>query len=45
MKVNAKYVVFSAIAMASLYVLYHNEHFVVQPSACKVTRVAEAECA
>jgi hypothetical protein len=32
MKVNAKYVVFSAIAMASLYVLYHNERFVVQPT-------------
>jgi hypothetical protein len=32
MKVNAKYVVFSAIAVASLYVLYHNERFVVQPT-------------
>jgi hypothetical protein len=32
MKVKAKYVVFSAIAMASLYVLYHNERFVVQPT-------------
>jgi hypothetical protein len=30
MKVNAKYVVFSAIAAASLYVLYHNERFVIQ---------------
>ncbi|HEX6045094.1 MAG TPA: DUF2306 domain-containing protein [Pyrinomonadaceae bacterium] len=30
MKVNAKHVVFSAIAAASLYVLYHNERFVIQ---------------
>jgi hypothetical protein len=30
MKVNAKYVVFSAIAAASIYVLYHNERFVIQ---------------
>jgi uncharacterized membrane protein len=30
MKVNVKYVVFSAIAAASVYVLYHNERFVVQ---------------
>ena len=30
MKVNAKYVVFSAIAAASVYVLYHNERFLVQ---------------
>jgi hypothetical protein len=30
MKVNAKYVVFSMIAAASIYVLYHNERFVVQ---------------
>lgn len=30
MKVNAKYVVFSAIAVASVYVLYHNERFLVQ---------------
>lgn len=32
MKVNAKYVVFSAIAVMSLYVLYHNERFVIDPS-------------
>jgi uncharacterized membrane protein len=30
MKVNAKYVVFTAIAVASVYVLYHNERFLVQ---------------
>jgi hypothetical protein len=30
MKVNAKYVVFSLIAAASVYVLYHNERFLVQ---------------
>ena len=30
MKVNAKYVVFTAIAVASIYVLYHNERFLVQ---------------
>src|SRR5215218_5932755 len=30
MKVNAKYVVFSTIAAASVYVLYHNERFLVQ---------------
>jgi hypothetical protein len=30
MKVNAKHVVFSAIAAASIYVLYHNERFLVQ---------------
>src|SRR5215208_8234447 len=30
MKVNAKHVVFSAIAAASVYVLYHNERFLVQ---------------
>lgn len=32
MKVNAKYVVFSAIALASLYVLYHNERFLIDSS-------------
>ena len=32
MKLNAKYVVFSVITMASVYVLYHNERFLVQPS-------------
>jgi hypothetical protein len=32
MKVNAKYVVFSAIALASTYVLYHNERFLVDSS-------------
>jgi uncharacterized membrane protein len=32
MKVNAKYVVFSAIAAASVYVLYHNERFLVDSS-------------
>jgi uncharacterized membrane protein len=32
MKVNAKYVVFSVIAVTSLYVLYHNERFIVEPS-------------
>lgn len=32
MKVNAKYVVFSAIAAMTIYVLYHNERFVVDPS-------------
>ena len=29
MKLRAKYVVFSMIALASLYVLYHNERFLV----------------
>jgi len=29
MKVNAKYVVFTAITLASTYVLYHNERFLV----------------
>jgi uncharacterized membrane protein len=29
MKIRAKYVVFSAIALASLYVLYHNERFLI----------------
>src|SRR5689334_10990905 len=32
MKVNAKYVVFTAIALASTYVLYHNERFLVDGS-------------
>ena len=32
MKVNAKYVVFSAIALASTYVLYHNERFLIDSS-------------
>ena len=32
MKVNAKYVVFTAIALASTYVLYHNERFLVDSS-------------
>jgi len=32
MKLNAKYVTFSAIATASLYVLYHNERFLVDSS-------------
>ncbi|HSS18836.1 MAG TPA: DUF2306 domain-containing protein [Pyrinomonadaceae bacterium] len=32
MKLNAKYVVFSLIAVASTYVLYHNERFLVQSS-------------
>lgn len=31
MKLNAKYVVFSMIAVASVYVLYHNERFLVDP--------------
>ena len=31
MKLNAKYVVFSLIAVASTYVLYHNERFLVDP--------------
>ena len=29
MKINSKYVVFTAIALASTYVLYHNERFLV----------------
>ena len=29
MKIRAKYVVFSAITLASLYVLYHNERFLI----------------
>jgi Predicted membrane protein (DUF2306) len=32
MKINAKNVTFSIIAVATLYVLYHNERFVVDPS-------------
>jgi predicted membrane protein DUF2306 len=32
MKLNAKYVVFSMIAVASTYVLYHNERFLVDGS-------------
>lgn len=32
MKLNAKHVVFSLITMASVYVLYHNERFLVQPT-------------
>lgn len=31
-KINAKYVVFSAIAVMTLYVLYHNERFLVEPT-------------
>ncbi|HKO97392.1 MAG TPA: DUF2306 domain-containing protein [Pyrinomonadaceae bacterium] len=32
MKLNAKYVVFTLIAVASVYVLYHNERFVIDSS-------------
>ena len=32
MKVNAKYVVFSLITIASIYVLYHNERFIIDSS-------------
>ena len=32
MKVNAKYVVFSVIAVMSVYVMYHNERFLVEPT-------------
>jgi len=32
MKLNAKYVVFTLIGLASVYVLYHNERFVVESS-------------
>lgn len=32
MKLNAKYVVFSLIAVTSFYVLWHNERFLVEPS-------------
>jgi len=31
-KLNAKYVVFSGIAVMTLYVLYHNERFLIEPS-------------
>ena len=31
MKINAKNVVFSIIAVTTLYVLYHNERFIVEP--------------
>lgn len=30
-KVNAKYVIFSVIAMMTVYVLFHNERFVIEP--------------
>lgn len=33
MKVNAKYVLFTLIALASLYVLYHNERFLIEPDS------------
>jgi hypothetical protein len=32
MKINAKYVVFSVIAVMSIYVLYHNERFLIDSS-------------
>jgi len=32
MKINAKHVVFSVIALTSTYVLYHNERFIVESS-------------
>lgn len=32
MKLNAKYVVFSMITVASVYVLYHNERFLIEES-------------
>lgn len=32
MKINAKYVVFSTIGVMSLYVLYHNERFLIESS-------------
>lgn len=32
MKVNAKYLVFSLIAVMSIYVLYHNERFLIEPT-------------
>lgn len=32
MKLNAKYVVFSMITVARVYVLYHNERFLVDSS-------------
>lgn len=31
-RLNAKYVVFSVIAVMTLYVLYHNERFLIEPS-------------
>jgi hypothetical protein len=31
MKINAKYVVFTLITLASLYVLHHNERFLIEP--------------
>jgi uncharacterized membrane protein len=31
-RINAKYVVFSVIAAMTLYVLYHNERFLIEPS-------------
>ncbi|HZM91680.1 MAG TPA: DUF2306 domain-containing protein, partial [Blastocatellia bacterium] len=31
-KLNAKYVVFSVIAVMVVYVLYHNERFLIEPS-------------
>ncbi len=30
-KLNAKYVVFSVIAVMTAYVLYHNERFLIEP--------------
>jgi len=32
MRINAKYVVFSVITAMTVYVLYHNERFIVEPS-------------
>ena len=32
MKINAKYVVFSVIALMSIYVMYHNERFLIDSS-------------
>ncbi len=32
MKINSKYVVFSVIALMSLYVMYHNERFLIDSS-------------
>lgn len=32
MKLNAKYTVFSLITLASIYVLYHNERFLIDSS-------------
>ena len=32
MKLNAKYVVFSMIGLATTYVMYHNERFLVDSS-------------